>query len=118
MKNQDQKTDGERVQKAQEQLSHAWMVRTFVKHCEEVEDFPELMGVARAIFDLSRALEPRCGEPEEYLHMLKKKLPKFARAVEEFEHDAPLASTHMNFQQAVASVRAVLAELQALIVDR
>ena len=40
-------------------MSHAWMVRTFVKHCEEVDDYPELMGIVRGVFDTSRALETK-----------------------------------------------------------
>ena len=41
----------------QKTMAHAWMVRTFIKHCDEVEDFPELMGIVRAVFDMSRAIE-------------------------------------------------------------
>ena len=28
------------VDECQDVMAHAWMVRTFVKHSEEVEDFP------------------------------------------------------------------------------
>ena len=35
----------------QQKMAHAWMVRTFIKHCDEVEDYPELMGIVRAVFD-------------------------------------------------------------------
>ena len=43
-------------------LAHAWMVRTFVKHSEVVEDFPELMHIVRTVFDTCRALETRKGD--------------------------------------------------------
>ena len=95
-------------------LAHAWMVRTFVKHSTEVEDFPELMGIVRAVFDLSRAVETRVGDPVEYFKMLDKKLPELRRAVEQFAIDAPHASTHTNFQQAVISIRASTEELTSL----
>ena len=61
------------VDECQDVMAHAWMVRTFVKHSEEVEDFPELMGVVRAVFDTSRALETRLQDPAGYIKMLGKK---------------------------------------------
>ena len=35
-------TPAEAVVRCEQLMSHAWMVRTFVKHSSEVEDFPEL----------------------------------------------------------------------------
>ncbi|MEZ6058324.1 MAG: amidohydrolase [Planctomycetaceae bacterium] len=95
-------------------MTHAWMVRTFIKHCEEVEEFPELMVVARSIFDLGRALETRTGDQDAYLKMLRKKLPKLRQAVEHFEREAPQASTHMNFIMAAKSIRGVYEDLNLL----
>ncbi len=110
-------TSIELVHRCQIILAHAWMVRTFVKHSSEVEDFPELMGIVRAVFDLSRAVEPRVGNPVEYLQMLDKKLPELKRAVEKFAIDAPHASTHTNFAQAVISIRASAEDLAGLLVE-
>ncbi len=92
------------VSRCQHVMAHAWMVRTFIKHSDEVEDFPELMGIARAVFDTSRALETRVHDPKAYLHMLRKKIGKLRTAAEQFRSDAPEASTHTNFQQAVISI--------------
>jgi hypothetical protein len=103
------------VARCQRILAHAWMVRTFVKHSEEVEDFPELMGVVRAIFDMSRALESRVENPAAYVKMLAKKIGKLRRAAEPFRVDAEMASTHTNFQQAVVSLDCCVDELAALI---
>src|SRR5437762_13321539 len=89
------------VARCQTVMAHAWMVRTFVKHSPEIEDFPELMEIVRNVFDLSRALETRVDDPAGYLHMLKKKISKLRKAAEKFRHDAPLASGHTNFRQAV-----------------
>ena len=94
-------------------LAHAWMVRTFVKHSEETEDFPEIMGIARSVFDLCMALESRTADEKAFRKMLSKKLPKLRRAAEQFAADAPQASTHTNFQQAAVSVLAAVAELEA-----
>ncbi|MFM7162307.1 MAG: hypothetical protein ACKO3P_18285, partial [Planctomycetaceae bacterium] len=53
----------EGVARCQAILAHAWMVRTFVKHSPEAEEFPELLELPRAVFDLSRALETRVADP-------------------------------------------------------
>jgi len=41
------------VDRSQKVMAHAWMIRTFVKHSDEVEDFPELN-------EMARTFEPRC----------------------------------------------------------
>lgn len=103
------------VGRCQTILAHAWMVRTFVKHSPEVEDFPELMEIVRNVFDLSRALETHVDDPPKYLHMLRKKIGKVRKAAEQFRHDAPLASTHTNFQQAVLSMDACVVALDEVL---
>ncbi len=108
-------TAEEIVNQCQTVMAHAWMVRTFIKHSDEVENFPELMGIVRAVFDASRALETRATEPAAYLHMLGKKIGKLRQAAEQFRIDAPLASTHTNFQQAVISMDACVQQLQVLL---
>lgn len=96
-------------------MSHAWMVRTFVKHSPEVEDFPELMDVVRTVFDTSRALETRIDDPAGYFNMLRKKIAKLRKAAEKFRHDAPLASGHTNFKQAVESLTTCVADLEEIL---
>lgn len=103
------------VARCQSIMAHAWMVRTFVKHSPEVEEFPELMDIVRTVFDLSRALETRVADPAGYLHMLRKKIGKLRKAADKFRNDSPLASTHTNFQQAVASIDACVAELEEIL---
>ena len=96
-------------------FAHAWMVRTFVKHSDVVEDFPELMQIVRTVFDTCRALEPKVGEPIEYLATLRKKIGKLREAAAQFRHDAPLASDHTNFHQAVISMDGCVGELEAIL---
>src|SRR5438552_4498887 len=98
-------------------MAHAWMVRTFVKHSPEVEGFPELMEVVRTVFDTSRALETRADDPAGYLAMLRKKIGKLRKATDKFRHDAPLASDHTNFKQAVLSIDACVAELEEILAE-
>lgn len=105
------------VARCQIVLAHAWMVRTFVKHSAEVEEFPELMSMVRGVFDVSRAVETRVNDPAEYFKMLDKKLSELRKAADQFAIDAPQASTHTNFAQAVISIQASVAELELLLAE-
>lgn len=106
---------GRLVERAQAVMAHAWMVRTFVKHSTEVEEFPELMGIVRSVFDTARALEARVGDPAAYFKMLGKKIRKLETAAEEFARQAPDASTHTNFVQAVLSIRTCVDDLKGVL---
>jgi len=108
-------TKQEAVDRSQIILSHAWMVRTFIKHSDEAEDFPELMHIARAVFDASRALETRVDDPDAYPKMLRKKISKLRKATDQFAMEAPEASSHTNFEQAVISMKACTKELEELL---
>lgn len=103
------------VERCQVIMAHAWMVRTFVKHSEVVEDFPELMQIVRTVFDTSRALEPKVQAPPEYLATLRKKIGKLREATDQFRQDAPVASDHTNFRQAVISMDGCVAELEGVL---
>ena len=82
------------VDRFQKTMAHAWMVRTFIKHCDEVDDYPELMGIVRAVFDMSRAIETKTEDPVTYFKFVRKKLGKLRKAAEQFQQDAWSASTH------------------------
>jgi hypothetical protein len=103
------------VDRCQTILAHAWMVRTFVKHSPEVEEFPELMGIVRNVFDLCRSVESRVEDPPAYVHQLRKKLSKLKSAAAQFAMDAPLASDHTNFRQAVISIDGCVRELEEIV---
>ena len=105
----------EMVARAQNIMANAWMVRTFIKHCDEVEDFPELMTIVRAVFDVAMALETRLNDSEAYMKMLAKKIGRLRKAADKFRVDAPLASTHTNFKQAIISIDFCIAELADLL---
>ena len=99
----------------QRAMSHAWMVRTFIKHSDEVDDFPELMGIVRAVFDMSRAIENKIEDPATYFRFASKKIGKLRAAVTQFREDAWRASTHTNFQQAVMSVERATDEMESIL---
>ena len=99
----------------QKTMAHAWMVRTFIKHSDEVEDFPELMGIVRAVFDMSRAIENKNDDPAKYFRFAKKKVGKLRSAAVSFREDAWRASTHTNFQQAVISVEHAVDQMEVIL---
>lgn len=107
----------ELVDQFQKTMAHAWMVRTFIKHCDEVEDYPELMGIVRAVFDMSRAIESKAEDPELYFKFAGKKIGKLRKAAEQFSEDAWAASTHTNFQQAVMSVLHATEIMERILVE-
>ena len=96
-------------------FAHAWMVRTFVKHSEVVEEFPELMQIVRTVFDTSRALESNIDDPTAYLTTLRKKIAKLRAAADQFRAEAPGASDHTNFRQAVISMDGCVEELERIL---
>ncbi len=107
----------ELVTRCQKTMAHAWMVRTFVKHSDEVEDYPEINEMARTIFDIFRALETQVDDPISYFKVVRKKLGKMKSAAQQFEKDAWHASTHTNFQQAVVSAKFVAEQLEELVLQ-
>jgi hypothetical protein len=86
--------------------AHAWMVRTFLKHAEEIQEDEDLLEVPRMIFDYVRALEPsyQRRDAAEYLRRAQGKLPKLRRVAERFAQEWPRVAGHTNFQMAALSL--------------
>lgn len=108
-------TIDELIDRCQKVLAHAWMVRTFVKHSEEIDEYPELQGIVRTVFDAARALETQAHDPASYFKMLTKKLGRLKKANVEFAEQVRTASEHTNFKQAVISMNACVEELGYLL---
>jgi hypothetical protein len=98
-------------------LAHAWMVRTFLKHAEEIQDDEDLLAVPRMIFDYIRALEPSYERRDatEYLHRARGKLPKLRRVAECFAQEFRRVSDHTNFQMAALSLSACVRRIDAIL---
>lgn len=105
------------VDRCQKIMAHAWMIRTFVKHCDEVEDYPDLNEMARTIFDTFRALETQVEDPASYFKVVRKKVGKLKSAAVQYQKDAWLASTHTNFQQSAISALFVAQQLAELLAE-
>ena len=93
------------------------MVRTFIKHSEEVEDDPELNDVQRTLYDYMLALGTawKAQDATAYLKQARKKLGKLRQATDDFTTLQPELSTHMNFQMAVTSLRHAVAAIEEIL---
>ncbi|MCI0640915.1 MAG: hypothetical protein L0Y72_11460 [Gemmataceae bacterium] len=98
-------------------LAHAWMVRTFLKHADEIQENEEMLEVHRMIFDYCRAVEPSFERRDaaEYLRRAKGKLSKLRRVAEYFAAEHKSVSDHTNFQMAAASLLGVVREIEATL---
>jgi hypothetical protein len=98
-------------------FAHLWMVRTFLKHADEIQEDEELLEVHRTIFDYVRATEPsyQRRDTAEYLHRARGKLPKLRRAADFFAQEYQRASDHTNFQMAAMSLSGCVAEIDAIL---
>jgi hypothetical protein len=98
-------------------LAHAWMVRTFLKHADEVQEDVELLEVHRMIFDYCRAVEPsrERGDVADYLRRAKGKLPKLRGVAELFAREHKRVSDHTNFQMAALSLQGVVKQIEEVL---
>lgn len=98
-------------------LSHAWMVRNFLKHAEEIEDDVEMLEVHRMIFDYIRALEPsrQANDVNRFLFRAKGKLPKLKVVAEYFQKEYRRISDHTNFQMAAQSLMGVVKQIEEVL---
>ena len=110
-------TAAEAVERLQGVLAHLWMVRTFLKHAEEIQDDEELLGVPRTLFDYVRATEPAAqrGDAKEYLHRVRGKLPKLRRAAETLQREYRRVSSHINFEMAALSLTVSVRQIEEIL---
>jgi hypothetical protein len=98
-------------------LAHAWMVRNFLKHADEVQDDEEMLEVHRMIFDFIRAVEPsyQRKDAKEYLRRLQGKLPRLRRVAEFFAREYGRVSDHTNFQMAAQSLSGCVRQIDEIL---
>jgi hypothetical protein len=110
-------TPEEAVKRLEGVLAHAWMVRTFLKHADEIQEDEELLDVPRTIFDYVRATEPAAqrGDHKDFLHRIRGKLPKLRRAAELFAREYRRASDHTNFEMAALSLTACVRQIDEIL---
>lgn len=100
-----------------EQLSHLWMVRTFIKHSDEAVDDEELRDIARELYDFILAVAPakQADDDEAYLKMAKKKFAKLKTATQLFIDIQPDVSSHTNFEMAAKSLSLTVEKINSLL---
>lgn len=110
-------TPTEAVERLQGVLAHLWMVRTFLKHAEEIQDDEELLAVPRTLFDYVRAVEPATqrNDAKEYLHRIRGKLPKLRRVAELLQAEHRRVSAHTNFEMAALSLTASVRQIEEIV---
>lgn len=110
-------TASEAVERLQGTLAHLWMVRTFLKHAEEIQDDEELLDVPRTLFDYVRAVEPAAqrNDPKEYLHRIRGKLPKLRRVADLLHREFRRVSAHTNFEMADLSLTACVRQIDEIL---
>jgi hypothetical protein len=97
-------------------LAHAWMIRTFLKHADEIQADEGMLDVPRTLYDSIRAVEPAFerGDFGDFLRRLKGKLPKLRRAAEHFNAHFKEFSPHTNFEMAAASLLGVVKGMEEI----
>ena len=98
-------------------MAHAWMVRNFLKHADEVQEDEEMLEVHRMIFDFIRAAEPsyQRKDAKEYLHRVRGKLSKLRRVAEYFAGAWQRVSTHTNFEMAARSLSGCVRQIDEVL---
>ena len=107
----------EAVERINTVLAHAWMVRAFLKHADEVQDDEEMLEVHRLLYDSIRAVEPAYQRKDyaDYLRRIKGKLPKLRRTAEFFAREYRRVSDHTNFQMAALSLTGCVHHLEEIL---
>jgi hypothetical protein len=110
-------TPSEAMERINVILAHAWMVRAFLKHADEVQDDADMLDVHRTIFDYTRAVEPSFERKDaaEYLHRARGKLPKLRKSAEFFAREYKRVSDHTNFQMAAMSLQGVVRQIEEIL---
>ncbi|HEY3790105.1 MAG TPA: hypothetical protein VGL71_14690 [Urbifossiella sp.] len=109
-------TSDDAVQRLNMVLAHAWMVRTFLKHADEIQEDEAMLEVPRTLYDSIRAVEPafQRGDAIEFLRRLKGKLPKIRKAAEYFHSHFKEFSPHTNFEMAALSLLGVVKQMEEI----
>ncbi len=113
----DPQTQQEMVGLLQVELAHLWMIRTFLKHADEIQEDAEMLDVPRTLFDVIRATEPAFlgGDWARYLHKLRGKLGKLETARDHYLAHFKEFSDHTNFAMAAASLDGCVQKMKSLL---
>ena len=104
----------EAVERLNVLLAHLWMVRTYLKHADEVMEDEQLVEIPRLLYDSIRAVEPAylAGDHATYLRRLKGKLSKLKRGTELFAREYKRVFAHTNFEMASVSLQGAVRQME------
>ncbi|MSR30514.1 MAG: hypothetical protein EXR99_03310 [Gemmataceae bacterium] len=107
----------ETVENIQGILAHLWMIRTFLKHADEIQNNEEMLEVPRTLFDFIRASEPAYLRQDwpDFFHRLRGKLPRLKKTNAYYQANYKTSSDHTNFQMAALSLNQAVVSLTALL---
>lgn len=110
-------TPAEAMERINVLCAHAWMVRTYLKHADEIQEDEEFLEVPRMIFDFVRALEPsyQRQDVKEYLLRASGKLSKLRRVAEFFAKEHKRISSHTNFEMAALSLTGCVRQIEEIV---
>ncbi len=106
-----------KIHQIEQQLAHIWMVRNFLKHCDEAEDDEDLKKVQRQLYDYIHAVGIHIEQKNfaEAIRFAKKKLTRLKNATLLFIEIQEEVSTHTNFRMANRSLQAAADTLATII---
>ena len=109
-------TPEDAVQRLNTILAHSWMIRTFLKHADEIQENEDMLDVPRTLYDSIRAVEPafQRGDTADFLRRLKGKLPKLRRVADYFNTHFRQFSPHTNFEMAALSLLGVVRHMEEI----
>jgi hypothetical protein len=107
----------EAIERLNAVLAHLWMIRTFLKHADEVTEDEQLIEVPRLLYDSIRAVEPAflAGDHATYIRRLKGKLPKLKKCAELFMAEYKRVSAHTNFEMAALSLSGAVRQMDEIL---
>lgn len=110
-------TPAEAMERLNVVLAHAWMVRAFLKHADEIQDNAEMQDVHRMVYDAIRAVESAYlrHDAAEYLHRLRGKLSKLRKTAEYFAAEYRNVSDHTNFEMAARSLTGCVRQIEEIL---
>ena len=106
----------EAVQRLNVCLAHLWMIRTFLKHADEIVEDADLIEIPRLLYDSIRAVEPAFlrGDHATYLRRLRGKLSKLRAGAELLAREHKRVSAHTNFEMASLSLSGTVKQMEEI----
>ncbi len=110
-------SNSEAVPLLNECLAHLWMIRTYLKHQEEVQNDEEMIEVPRLLYDSIRAVEPSFlkGDFDTYVRRLRGKVGKLKKNAEFFAREYKRVSAHTNYEMASLSYTAAVRRIEEIL---